>query len=201
MRYANQQIRRRPSRANDANAVPYTLSHDGEAPRTDHLRPWGCVCYVHEESTRSFGAKARKAYLLGLSDNHADGVYEVLMADTLTVRHSMNVVFHQMPDVSPPDMPNELLFNLRPLAPIAVPDPDSPSVDVGDGRNHPDQDPPSESVVPVMTRKSRYPLNAVVTTGDLSRKGAVVQRRCVALNNKTIQQALQTTYIDNTGKL
>ena len=110
------------------------MSHDGEAPRTDHLRPWGCVCYVHEESTRSFGAKARKAYLLGLSDNHADGVYEVLMADTLTVRHSMNVVFHQMPDVSPPDMPtNKLLFNLRPLAPIAVPDPDSPSVDVGDG--------------------------------------------------------------------
>ena len=55
-------------------------------------------------------------------------------------------------------------------------------------------------MVPVITRKSRYPLNAVVTTGDLSRKGAVVQRRCVALNNKTIQQALQTTYIDNTGK-
>ena len=92
LRYCNQQLRRRPSTANVDNAVPYELSQ-GRPARTDHLRPWGCVCYVHNESTGSFGVKARKAYLLGLSECHADGVFDVLMADTLTVRSTMNVVF------------------------------------------------------------------------------------------------------------
>ena len=66
-----------------------------------------------------------------------------------------------MPDVPPPDMPDEMLFDLRPLPPVAVCDPDDPDVHVGDGRDQPPAAQPNESVMLVLARRSRYPLNAI----------------------------------------
>ena len=63
--------------------------------RTDVLRPWGCVCYVHDEKAKGFKVKARKGYLLGLSAHHAEGVYDVYMDDSHRIVSTMNVIFHE----------------------------------------------------------------------------------------------------------
>ena len=77
--YANENIRRRPSYANDYHAVPMVLS-TGSA-RTDILKSWGSVCYVHDEKAKGFTVKGRKGCMIGLSQSHTDGVYDVYMCD------------------------------------------------------------------------------------------------------------------------
>lgn len=110
MEYANEQSIRRPSKANPNGEVPWAL-WEGKQVRTDHLRAWGCCCYVHDEDCSSLDPKGRKAYLLGLADNHAEGTYRVVMADTMQVRQSGNVTFYEIDGVSPPDMPDEVNFD------------------------------------------------------------------------------------------
>ena len=112
MEYINECFRCRPSRANPGYKSPYEMRHNAK-PDVSHLRPWGCVCYVHEDTTVGFEAKARKGYLLGCSKFHATGVYDVVMADTKRIRQTMNVSFVEDNTLSPPDMPDALTINLR----------------------------------------------------------------------------------------
>ena len=80
MQYVNECMRRQPSYANPNHEVPMELSTGSF--RTDILRQWGSVCYVHDEKAKGFKVKARKAYFLGLAPLHADGVYKVIMCDS-----------------------------------------------------------------------------------------------------------------------
>ena len=72
----------------------------GTKPKTSHLRAFGCPTYVHDHAHSGVKVRATKGYLLGPSTQHADGVYDVWMPKTKTVRQSMDVTFHY------PDMPD-----------------------------------------------------------------------------------------------
>ena len=57
--------------------------------------------------------------MIGLAPGHAEGVWKVYMPDTHTVLFSMNVTFHEVDGVLPPDLPDELDFTLTSSLPVA----------------------------------------------------------------------------------
>ena len=85
--------------SNDGNMSPHE-AYFGTKPKTSHLRAFGCPTYVHDHAHSGVKVRATKGYLLGPSTQHADGVYDVWMPKTKTVRQSMDVTFHY------PDMPD-----------------------------------------------------------------------------------------------
>ena len=209
MEYANYSVVRRPSSANEQHAVPQS-KFDGFKCRDDHLRQWGSVAYVHDDDASGFKVKARKGYLVGASKWHADGVFDIVMDDTKRVRQTMNVIFMEEGTISPDKMPDTLEFDLSDNSPMPInadhlhasfatnshPGPNVASVD-----KIPFPFPPvahcmgAGSTVPVRTSRCRFPLNAVLHTGNLSRcKSIHGKARCKALDGKTVLQALGMHY-------
>ena len=215
MQYVNECMRRQPSYANPNHEAPMLLSTG--SVRTDILRQWGSVCYVHDEKASGFKVKARKAYFLGLSPLHADGVYKVLMCDSKRIRHTMNCIFHESTDVSAPELPDTMEFQLsskKPASPlpgcagcadVAVQDAqvevDQPAAAIDDNHGEladvgPDIPPPLfDDTVPVLSKRCKYPLNARLQTGDLSRITSIHGRaRVTALHGLTVSEALTMSY-------
>jgi len=212
MDYANECVARRPCRANPDNQVPGAMFRGVKTVRTDHLRQWGCVVYVHDDDAKGFQVKAKKGYLIGSARWHADGVYDVYMVDTKRVRKTMNAVFMEHDNISPDKMPDEVIFDLTSSAHpmpqheslIGTPFTKIPAdhlvpSKIDSGSNG--QFPMPKVVlgvpgsVPVNEAKCQFPLNAIIVTGDLksttSKHGIA---RCKALHGKTVHQALSMQY-------
>ena len=196
MVYANECLRRRPSEANPNNAVPYERS-TGRKVNTKQLRPWGCVVYVHDDDAKGFTLKARKGYLLGLSQWHADGVYDILMADTKRVRQTMNVIFCDDDTAESPDrLPLQADFDFRTKAPTTPLEACDGCVDAAD----PNED-FSKTFVPsiigntkTIVNGSKYPSDAIVTVGPKTPRSIHGKDRVKALNNKTVLECLNSMY-------
>ena len=132
------------------------------------------------------------------------------MDDTKHIRQTMNVIFMEEGTISPDKMPDTLEFDLSDNSPMPInanhlhasfatnshPGPNVASVD-----KIPFPFPPvahcmgAGSTVPVRTSRCRFPLNAVLHTGNLSRcKSIHGKARCKALEGKTVLQALGMHY-------
>ena len=202
MIYANESIRRRPSYANDNHAVPMVLS-TGRAC-ADILKPWGSVVYVHDEKAKGFTVKGRKGYMIGLSRLHADGIYDIYMCDTKRIVQTMNVIFHQTPGLPEASMPDELFFDLTTRAPVepldgcpgcvandVVADQQVGLPDVG----HNIPSPTFDDTISVRVNHCKYPLNARLAVGNLSRITPIHGRaRVQALAGLTVNDALTMSY-------
>ena len=196
MEYANYSVVRRPSRANDQHAVPRS-KFDGFKCCDEHLRQWGSVAYMHDNDVPGFKVKARKGYVVDATKWHADSVFDIVMDDIKRIRQTMNAIFMEEGTISPDKMPDTLEFDMSNKSPIPInadhvhasfatnshPGPNVASVD-----KTPFPFPPvahcmgTGSTVPVRTSRFRFPLNAVLHTGNLSRcKSIYDQFRCKAL--------------------
>jgi len=201
MCWANEQLVRRPSKANSDRQVPLDkyLQREPSMKHTAHLRTWGSVCYVHEQGAKGFQVKAKKGNLLGQSPNHAEGVYAIYMPDTKAIVHRMDVIFHEEATRIPQTMPGTLVFDMRTRRPDKPLGSCSGCKRLFAGSTEPDfQYPASRSgeTAPVHKKGTEWPVNALVFAGDLSSSRCASHvARATALNGKTVEQALQMSYL------
>ena len=177
----------------------------GVAPHNGHFREWGCVTYVHEDDPKGFNVKAKKGYLLNCSRYHADGCFDIYMCDTKRVKQTMNCIFMEDGNISPANMPDDVLFELHDAAPVAT-DPNLHAVPFVYNQ-------PTGPFVPSKAvekfpmpktfvggasksyRKCRYSLDDTIQMGDMSRvKGTHIHARCAALDGKTVRDAFRMSY-------
>lgn len=203
MKYANEQMRWRPLKANPDHEVPryrFRGTPGNNKHDTSYFRRWGCVAYVHDNKAKGVNVRAKKGFLVGISDYHAKGVYSVYMPETQKIVETMNVIFHDNDDPQPARMPDTMEFDLKTLKPTE-PINDCPRC------TH------EMSAVPVSATgatsttanesnlsRCKSPLNAVVSTGNLSSvRSDGIKTRCRALDGKTVLEALHMTYKHGTG--
>lgn len=132
------------------------------------------------------------------------------MCDTGRVKQTMNAIFMEDGDIATTDMPALMDFDMSDNEPTPVDASNihasfSRTIHTGTGVSSRTKEsfpfPPVAhmghgSVVPVRHRRCRYPLNAIIHTGNLSNcKSMHGVARCKALDGKTVMQALGMHYL------
>ena len=123
------------------------------------------------------------------------------MADTLTVRYTMNVTFHEVDGVSPQDMPDTLTIEFRsPLPPRTEANSSGGENSDSTAINDTGSDTPAHDVsqMPIYLKKCKHPINNVFVLGpklDSHCRSLYIRKRVQEVAGTTVMQALTHTYV------
>ena len=131
-------------------------------------------------------------------------IYDIYMCDTKRIVQTMNVIFHQTPGLPETTIPDELFFDLTTRKPVELLDgcPICATDDVVEDQqvglpdvSHNIPPPTFDDTISVHVPQCKYPLNARLALGNLSRITSIHGRaRVQALAGLTVNDALTMSY-------